>query len=80
MNEPFSGIPPTSIQLKSSQDLIEELLRRYDAAVFSGVKFTSKEEDQYTTKWDGSISTVIGVVELLRNHIYAVGDELMERE
>ena len=78
MNEPFSGIPPTSLELKSTEDLINELLKRYDAALFSGVKFTNKEEDQYITRWAGSIATVIGVVEMLRNHIYTVSDELMD--
>ena len=68
------------IELISTEDLINELLKRYDATVFIGVRhnYEGKLVDNYTTRWKGPISTIRGLIEILRDYTVDMTEQMME--
>jgi predicted N-formylglutamate amidohydrolase len=69
------------LYLLPTDELIDELLERFGAAMFIGVRhnYEAKDEDNYTIRWKGAISTLRGLVEierdLLRDESYELWEE-----
>jgi len=59
------------IELLSSDQLLEELKKRFDACIFHGVKanYKGKEEDIYLANACGDIATTIGLCVTLKHRL-----------
>ena len=60
------------IKLYPTEELITELLDRFDSSIFAGVQHKTKKQDDHTFRWKGSITTIRGLDEIM--HDYLIGD------
>jgi len=71
-----------NIELIETETLIQELLKRFDASCFVGVrhKYKSKDTEDYTIRYRGSLATLKGLNSILENHINMDLEELIDEE
>ena len=70
------------LKLEETENLIRELLARFDAAIFCGVRhnYDGKEIDRYTTRWRGPISTIRGLIAIIDDYAIEATKELENDE
>jgi len=68
-----------TIDLYQTEELIDELQKRFDASVFIGVRhnYEQKDVDNYTTRWKGSIATIRGLIQILGDYTIDATEEMM---
>ena len=70
----------SDIQLISTKDLIDEVMNRFDHAVFSGMRVGSQGRDSYTARrWLGNKATCSGLCSQLQYVINKVSDDTEEK-
>ena len=52
------------LSMVATDDLFAELASRFDASAFTGLKNTSRAEDEYTYIFHGSACTTLGLLSL----------------
>ena len=70
------------IELIETDTLIQELLKRFDASSFVGVrhKYKSNDTEDYTIRYRGSLATLKGLNCILDNHLNEDLSDLMDEE
>jgi len=53
----------------NTDDLIKELLSRYDHAIFHGIKCTNDEASFYQSQWVGNTATCLGLAARIQHVI-----------
>ncbi len=68
------------IELVKTEELLDEVFERFDSCVFIGVRhhYETKDSDDYMTRWHGPISTIRGLIEILRDYAIDATEECME--
>jgi hypothetical protein len=69
------------LKLISTDDLIHEIMDRFDHAVFSGIQIGVRSKDDYLTirKWFGNSATAAGLCSQLQHAINCDSDSKAER-
>ena len=58
------------LQLKSTNELLNEIFSRFDHAVFCGVKLSiKKDRDLYEKHYQGNYPTCMGLCDIIKTHI-----------
>lgn len=58
------------LSLVSNKDLVEELVKRFDACVFVAYQRTGgTKKDFYVSRWTGGEANAVGLVEILKQRL-----------
>lgn len=66
---PHDDAPQVELSFVDTDALVNELLGRYDHAIFTGLRFPKDEEYVLHRRWKGNSATCIGLVGLLNNAV-----------
>ena len=59
----------TEIELTSTQELIDEIAKRFDCYIFYGTKRNTKDVDIYVSRYGGGKPACVGLCDLLKDDI-----------
>jgi hypothetical protein len=70
------------LDLVDTDELLEELISRFDSCVFAGARhsYEGSNLDKYKTRFKGPISTIRGLIDILNDTAIDMTYELMEEE
>lgn len=71
---------PTDLSLLETQNLLDELERRFDDFILAGVQHRTKEDDAIMVYYKGSLTTCIGLSNVIASDMSIALNELRENE
>ena len=71
-----------NLDLIPTDKLLDEIIDRFDCCVFGGARhsYEGSDLDKYKTRFKGPISTIRGLIEILKDYAVDMTAEIMEEE